>query len=415
MNMKKLLTLILLMSTIKMFSQTMYICQPSNYAEVNATSAGNMTYTSSGSVVSIGGLNYNVGDIDSLVFTKPEMTVYIAFTNGAASVTNHTGGLVRVIKNTNGHVALFSAASETGYMDEVKYIVSGSGSNNSLYIEGNYKLTLELNGVTLTNPDSAAIRVRCGKRIAVKLIDGTTNTLTDGTGNAHDACFWIKGHAEFDGTGTLNLIGNYNHAFKSGEYCLLKKGSGTINVTKALGDGMHCGEYFKMNAGTVNISGTHGDGVDADSLGNVLINGGSLVVTLDTITGKGIKCDSTYTQNGGTVTLTIPSGMLSAKGIDIGMNGYLNDGTINATVSANGSKGIKGDHNFTQAGGTITMNCTGGKDKLTDPNDPSKCYGIKLGGSWTKTGGTCSINTTSSVAAAIKDATTTYSGSGAAQ
>jgi hypothetical protein len=413
MNMKKLLTLILLMSTIEIFSQTMYICQPSNYTEVKSSSAGNMTYASSGSVVSIGGTSYNVGDIDSLVFTKPAMTVNITFANGAASVVNNTGGLVRVLKNTNGHVALSSGASDTGYTDEVTYTVSGSGNNNSLYIEGDYKLTLNLNGVTLTNPDSAAIRVRCGKRIAVNLVDGTTNTLSDGTVTAHDACFWIKGHAEFDGTGVLNMVGNYDHAFKSGEYCFLKKGCGTINVTKALGDGMHCGQYFKMNGGNVNISGTYGDGIDPDSLGNVQINGGTIAVTVDTITGKGIKCDSTYTQNGGGVTLNIPSGMLSAKGIDIGMDGYLNDGSINATVAANGGKGIKGNGSFTQAGGSIVMNCTGGKDKITDPTDTSKCYGIKLDKNWKKTGGTCAITILSGVTtAAIKDVSTTYDGSG---
>lgn len=413
--MKQLLTLILLLSAMQASAQKVYVCQPSNYTEVESAIAGDMTFSSSGDVLSVAGDNYNVKEIDSVVFTKPAMTVSIAFTDGAATVDNHTGGLVSVISNVNGHVALSSAANETGYADEVDYIVSGSGNNNSLYIEGDYKLTLTLNGVTLTNPDSAAIRVRCGKRIAVVLPEGTTSTLTDGTGSDHDACFWIKGHAEFDGAGLLNLVGNYKHAFKSGEYCMMKKGFGTLCVTQAVSDGIHCGEYFKMNGGTVGISGTLGDGVDADSLGNVLINGGYLSVTLGAVAGEGIQCDSTYTQNDGTVLISIPSAMLSAKGIDIGKNGYLNGGKISATVAANGSKGIKGDGNFTQAGGSIVMDCSGGKDKVTDPSDPSKCYGIKLDGNWTKTGGTCAITTTSTVSAAIKGSNGEFDGSGVAE
>jgi len=413
--MKKLLTFILLMSTMQLFAQTAYICQPTGYNSVPVSSVGDMTYLSGGSVVSIGGTNYNVSDIDSIVFSKPAMTVYVNFTNGAATIKNNTGGLVKTLRNTDGHVALYSYASDTAQAVEVNYIVSGSGNNNSLYIEGDYKLTLTMNGVTLTNPDSAAVRVRCGKRIAVQLVDGTVNSLADGNTYPHDACFWIKGHGEFDGSGTLNIVANNYHALKCGEYCMLKKGFGTINVTKAPGDGIHCGQYFLMNDGTVNISGTYGDGIDPDSLGNVVINGGSIAVTVDTITGKGIKSDSTYTQNGGTVTLTIPSAMLSGKGIDIGVNGFLNGGTITASAVANGSKGIKGDGNFTQTGGTISMTCSGGKDKITDPLDVGKCYGIKLDGAWKKTGGTCDIKITSTVTAAIKDGTTTYDGSGVAQ
>lgn len=410
--MKKLLTFILLISTIQLFGQTAYVCQPTGYQSIPASSVGDMTFLSGGSVVSIAGTNYNVSDIDSIVFNKPAMTVYVNFTNGVATVKNNTGGLVKTLRNTNGHVALYSYASDTAQAVEVNYIVSGSGSNNSLYIEGDYKLTLTMNGVTLTNPDSAAVRVRCGKRIAVQLVDGTVNSLTDGKTYPHDACFWIKGHGEFDGSGTLNIVANNDHALKCGEYCMLKRGFGTINVTKAPGDGIHCGQYFLMNDGKVNISGTYGDGIDPDSLGNVIINGGSIAVTVDTITGKGIKSDSTYTQNGGTVTLTIPSTMLSAKGIDFRISGVLNDGTITAVVTANGSKGIKGDGNFTQAGGTISMTCSGGKDKVTDPLDVGKCYGIKIDGAWKKTGGICDIKTTSTVSAAIKDGTTTYDGSG---
>jgi len=397
-------------------AQSMYVCQSTGYMTVPAANAGNMLYSNNGQTLTINNTSYPVTDIDSIVFTKPSMKVWITYNGTSATIVDATGGQVSVLRNKSGHVALSSAASETGNADEIEYIVSGASTNGSLYISGDYKLKLTLNGISLVNPDSAAIRVKCGKTISVNIADGTTNSLTDGKSNDNnDACFWIKGHAEISGGGTLNLTGKNKHAFKSGEYCQLKKSCGTINILSAPGDGMHCSEYFKMNGGTVTINNTYGDGIDADSLGNVLVNGGNLTITIDTITGKGIKCDSTYTQTDGNITLTIPSTMLSAKGIDIGKNGFLSGGSITATVSANGSKGIKGDGNFTMSGGTMTMTCSGGKDKITDPTDPSKCYGVKLDGTWSKTGGTCAISTTSSVAAAIKDATKTYGADGTAE
>ena len=397
----------------KINAQTMYVCQPTGYTAVSAANTGEMAYSSNGQVLTINKVSYNVADIDSIVFTKPSMKVWITYSGTSAKVVDATGGQVSVLRNNDGHVALSSAASDTGNADEIEYIVSGSTTDGSLYINGDYKLKLTLNGITITNPDSAAIRVKCGKTVTVNIADGTINNLTDGkTNDNNDACFWIKGHAEIGGAGTLNITGNNKHAFKSGEYCQLKKSCGIINVKSALGDGIHCGEYFKMNGGNVTITGTYGDGVDADDLGNVLINGGTLDITVDTITGKGINCDSTYTQTDGTVTLTMPSTMLSAKGIDIGGNGFLSGGSIIATVTANGSKGIKGDGNFTMSGGTMTMNCSGGKDKVTDPNDAAKCYGVKLDGIWSKTGGTCSISISSTVAACIKDASNTYGSDG---
>lgn len=409
-SMRKLITLFLLLAVIPVAAQTMYICRKGACTKVESSLTGDMNFTSGGTMLTVAGTSYDTGDIDSITFTKPVMQVKVIFSDGAVAVENNTGGLVSVIRQSGGHVALYSSATE----DKIEYIVSGSGSNNSLYIGGSYKLALTLDGVSITNPDSAAISVHTGKLVDLNLTDGTVNSLADGTVTDHDACLWLEGHAEVSGGGSLSLTGNYKHAMKSSEYMTLKGSTGTITVNSAVGDGIHCGDYFEMKGGTVNISDVKGDGVDADDSGLMTLSGGSLTVAVTAVNGNGLKCDSTYTQNGGALTVNISAAALSAKGINLTGNGFLNDGTMTMTVAANGSKGIKGDRNFTQSGGTITMNVTGGKDKVTDPTDPANCFGIKLDGTWTKTGGSCNITLGGSAKAAIKDATTTYDGSGVA-
>jgi hypothetical protein len=412
------MAIIMVCATLQAAAQTMYVCQPGKCTAVKSADAGDMTFSNGGQNFTIAGTMYTVGSIDSVAFSKPEMTVYITMASGSATVDNRTGGLVTVISNSRGHVALKSAADA----DEINYVISGSGSDNSLYIEGDYKLTLTLAGVQITNPDSAAIRVKSGKLVNLVIADGTTNKLTDAKTNDNiDACLWIKGHAEISGAGTLTLTGNNKHAFKSGEYCTLKSDfAGTITVSAAVSDAWHCSDYFEMDGGNMSLNAT-GDGVQVDSLvtdgknvsaGYIVVAGGTLTDNISSSDVAGMKCDGAMTQSGGAITVNIASTALSADGIKIGGSGTMSGGSYTATVAANGSRGITGDANYTMAGGTMTMTVSGGKDKVTDPTDARSCFGVKLDGTWKKTGGTVAISITSDVKAAIKDANNTYGANG---
>lgn len=91
------------------------------------------------------------------------------------------------------------------------------------------------------------------KRINIKVMTGTTNTLTDATSGSQKGCLYVKGHPEFKQKGTLNIYGNAKHGIKAGEYVSIK--NATINVLKAGGDGLNCTQYFLMESGELNISG----------------------------------------------------------------------------------------------------------------------------------------------------------------
>lgn len=242
-------------------------------------------------------------------------TVTITYNGTSATVTIPSAitNYVSCPSGSSSHVKLIQTSTTTSNPGEIIYQLSGSSDDGEFFMEGEYKATIQLNGLTLTNPDSTAIHIKNGKRIKVSMATGTENTLLDGTKNADSkGCFHCKGHTEFVGRGTLNVKSNFFHGIYSKEYIEVK--NCTINVTGAKKDAIHCQQYFLMTSGTVNITGPDDDGIqvelkeetstgqttdheDEDS-GNFYMTGGTL-----SITGHGgvcIKTDGTITYSGGT-------------------------------------------------------------------------------------------------------------------
>ena len=177
---------------------------------------------------------------------------------------------------TGADVVINSATTATEYT----YKVKGKSTDGSLTLFGSYKLTLVLAGIELTNAhDGPAINIQCGKRIDVKLMDGTVNTLADAAGGTQKAAFYFTGHVEFGGAGVLNVTGRTKHAISAKEEMKLKSSLGTINVLGAVSDGLHCGKgkvrnehnYFLMKGGIVNIAQVGSDGVSSDDYGTIKI------------------------------------------------------------------------------------------------------------------------------------------------
>lgn len=348
----------------------------------------------------------------------------IVFNGATAEVTVPTGitGVMKVVDGAN--VVIISTNTATEYT----YRVSGYSADGSLTINGSYKLTLQLDGLTLTNAHSGpAIDIECGKRIDVVLGEGTVNTLEDSPGG-HKGAFYIKGHAEFKGAGTLNVTGHAKHAICVKEYVELKKSLGTINVLGAVSDGIHCGKgeadpeknYFQMNGGTLNISGVGSDGVDTDDYGTVRIKGGAVSVnTGDYATS--LKADSIVSVSGGLVNLNVTGE--DSEGIRARWAVDISGGQVIATVSGNGSKGIKGKKmtdasayvknggNVSISGGNVTIFVTGG-DLADALGDVSHCMGINVDGDLTQTGGDVTITATGKDAytSHVKGVTTTSGG-----
>jgi len=386
--MKKVIPLIIsLLLAIAVQAQTLNVVVGSVTYQFPAEQAGEMTYAD-GTTLTILNKAFTLGDItkmyiDDTTVTDNQVGVVYSGTSAAVTVAGNVAQYITA-SVSGAHVNI---EQSTDLAQEITYKLSGTSTDGEFYMSGSYKATLELNGLTLTNStpvsSGAAIHIQNGKRINIKVVEGTTNTLTDAASGSQKGCLYVKGHAEFKQKGTLNVYGNVKHAIKAGEYITVK--NATINVKSAAGDGINCAQFFAMESGKVSISGTSDDGIQCDlegtestgettdhedeDSGNIYIAGGTLTIDVTATAAKGIKCEGDMQISGGSITVTTSgsgewdstdqetkaAACMSADG-SISISG----GELNLTSTGSGGKGIKCDDTLIISDGTVTVKTTGG-------------------------------------------------------
>ena len=146
-----------------------------------------------------------------------------------------------------GHVT-----ANHGSTKNICYVLSGTTSNGSFSVVGDKKYEVILNNVNITNPDSAALNLLSGKRAFVVLADGTTNTLTDGTGGSQKGALYCKGKLLFNGSGALSVTGNSNNAIHSADYIIFRKGN-NIYANSTANHGIKANDGVFINGGIINV------------------------------------------------------------------------------------------------------------------------------------------------------------------
>ena len=317
---------------------------------------------------------------------QSEYGVNVVYSDDTATVcVGDSASQYLTVTQQGAHVSIVQGSD---LASEITYNLSGTSTDGGFYMAGSYKATVELNGLTLTNVSAvysgAAVHIQNSKRINVKVVTGTENTLVDAASGSQKGCLYVKGHAEFKQHGTLNVVGNVKHAIKAGEYITLK--NATLNITSAVGDGISCNQYFLMESGTVNISGTDDDGIQCDldgntstgetedhedeDSGNIYIEGGGITVNCAAIAAKGIKAAGDIFISGEPVIDITTSGKgtwdeedqetTAACGISSDRNIDISGGTLTLTATGSGGKGMKCDSILTISGGDITVSTSGG-------------------------------------------------------
>ena len=324
--------------------------------------------------VSVGDNTFDVSEIDSITFWQPAEvevvtdTLFISYNGAEATVSpENVKGITATI---NGAAVTITNANTDR---EMCFVLSGESEEGSFTYEGTYKACIRLAGVNLQSTTGAALDIKCGKRIALELFDETANFLTDASSDlGQKAALYCKGHLEVSGGGELTVKGNITHAIKTKEYMLVKKTTGGIIVTGAAGDGIHAGQYFKMNGGSVSVSGVKGDGIQAEATqegdeddGQVIIKGGTLNVSVTERDVAAIKSDSLFTVSGGNIT--------------IGTTG-------------DGDKGFKSKADMSISGGEISITQSG--KYIVVNNDPGYVSSIKADGNLDISGGSVTIDNT---------------------
>lgn len=344
-----------------------------------------------GTSLTVMGKTFALSEIDNMYVDETAVTdgsVKVAYSDASAAITV-AGNIARflTITSSGAHVSIVQSADVAS---EITYTLSGSSNDGGFYNEGEFKATVELNNLTLTNQSAvfsgAAVHIQNGKRVKVKPLNGTTNTLVDAANGKQKGCLYIKGHAEFAQKGTLNVTGNTKHAIKTGEYISLK--NATINILGSASDGINCEQFFLMESGAVNITNIADDGIQCDientetgstgetteheneDSGNMYISGGTINIAVTGIACKGIKAEGNIVISGGDFTVTT-----SGKGkwdtddletkasscINSDANITISGGTLNLKSTGSGGKGIKCDSMLTISGSSvITIATTGG-------------------------------------------------------
>lgn len=389
---------------------------------ITASSAADETYSASSDsylLTVIGGASGEADD-DSLVFAstgdpsseddisntnfKGRITVTFSET-GDAAVTGDTYGYVTVdgnkvtVNNTGGQVLI--------------YELKGTTANGYFKVYGAKKQAIVLNGVSITNPDGAALNNQNKKRTFV-VVKGT-NTLSDGASASYTkegdedqkAVLFSEAQLIFSGSGLLT-VNALNAQEKSGiasdDYIrILENPTIKINAGSSAGHGLKGKDYVQLSNGSlvVSTSAPMKKGISTDDY--VLVEGGTHMVSVsggvaydeedaEYSGSAGVKADNYFAMTGG--SLTIKNSGNGGKGINAGSydfdeenhtvaDSYISGGTL--TISTTGrevndvsAKGIKigwvtkngsGEHakvtgnagNLLVSGGKIIVNSSGGE------------------------------------------------------
>ncbi len=374
-------------TAVQMNAQTFAIWSKGSAILATPAEAGEMVF--SGNQLSIGNLVLNYTDIDSMTYSEQNFDPLLVefayageqcYTRVPLALTDYL-----TIDKDGAYVTVTSTATAD---PEITYSLSGATQNGAFVQDGSYKCGIVLNGVSIASQRGAAFYVRNGKRIDIDLVHNTVNAFSDYATGLQDACFHVKGHPEFSGDGTLNITGNAKHAYKSGEYTLLKRSTGTINILSAPSDGMHIGQYFHQRGGRVNIrSGVLGDGIQVDTTndrtdelnGQILIDSGYVNIALNGDDCDGLKCDSALTITGGNITIATTG--RASKCINGNTDVIINANTMMPTLNLTASGGrlmvnadnkrsmcLKASGDFCFYAGSLTATNTGDKGRSIKVN-----------------------------------------------
>ena len=360
------MTLAFVLTTIGTTAQTLNVQQGSVTYAFTAN-GDDMNYTDDGQTLTIGGRSFAVSDITRITVDATSVTqntVSISYDGTSANVVIPGNVASYVTATVSGaHVAISQTNTDDVDGKEITYVMSGSSTDGGLTLDGSYKCSIQLEGVTLTNPSGAAISISNKKRIEISAKNGTVNSLTDGAAGSQTGCIYSKGQLQFQGKGTLNVSGMKKHAIKCGDYVTVK--NLTLNITSAVNDGISCNKYFAMESGQLTISGVGDDGIQAD-----------------------YESDDDKT------------GMTTKHEDENSSNAYIEDGTLTITTTANGTKCIKSENTVYVNGGTLTLNASGNVD-TSDSSDPSYVAAIGCE-KFVQNGGTITLNVKGAAGRGIK-------------
>ena len=248
--------------------------------------------------------------------------------------------------------------------DEGTYILSGSLSDGMVIVEAEDtdKVQIVLNGVSISNNQSAALYVRSADKVFVTTASGTENTL-EHNGSSYtaidenniDAAIFSKSDLTLNGEGTLTVTAQEGHGIVSKDDLVLT--SGTYVITSA-SHGLSGKDSVRIANGTYTIvsgkDGIHAQNKDDSSSGFVYLAGGTYTISAG---DDGIHAASNVTISDGKIDIT-----QSYEGVE-GLSIDIAGSEISVLASDDGINAAGGNDNSSSEG------FQGGDDQFASTED----------------------------------------------
>lgn len=340
---------------------------------ITASSAGDDTYKAASASYTLvvtseadeGAGSSSEDDISNTTFTR---MITVIYSGSTASITGDHYGYV---STSGANVTVNNTGTEN-----IIYKLTGSSTKGSFKLYSSKKQAILLDGLTLANPDGAAINNQSGKRTFV-MVEGANN-LSDGSSAAYSTSddedmkgvLFSEGQLVFSGSGSLTVTANNKQsksAIVSDDYVRVM-GNPTIKVTSgsSAGHGIRGKEYVQITSGELSVatSAAMKKGIGSDDY--VLVEGGKTDINVsggvaydsddsEYKGSAGIKADNYFAMTGGSVT--IKNTGAGGKGVSAGSydydsekhtlsDSYISGGTLDITTTGSesndvSSKGIK--------------------------------------------------------------------------
>lgn len=361
---------------------------------ISSSSTGLIGSSAGGSAnPGIGGSNDSPDTEEDDVVSLDGSETTITFSGTDATVTNDNGCL------TKGDKSITVTCSGNYYLQgtatDFQVIVSTAATDTG-------KVDLFLNGVSIKSSD-APIYVQNAEKAELHLVQGTTNTIEDGStrpqthtyNNKVDtakAAIYAKDDLSIKGSGSLTVKGNYNNGIHTSNDLKIKKSTGTLNVT-AKNCGLKGKASLTINGGNITVNAS-GDGIKSDEddatklaegKGFVMIAGGTITITsaFDGISASNtVQFTKDETTDEPTVKITAGGGQTclgNSTSSQSGRGGWGMMGGGNSCSPDSSMKGIKADSNIVIEAGKIDVS--------------SHDDGIHSDGNITVSGGFASVKT----------------------
>ena len=248
------------------------------------------------------------------------------------------------------------------------YRISGNLMDGQLIVDAGDKDDVHLifGGAGITCSNSAAVFVKNADKVIVTLEEGTENKLTDGAEYVYadsaadepDAAFYSKSDLTINGTGSLEVNGNFKNGLTGKDDLILISGNITVN---AVNDGIRGRDSLTVKDASVTVT-AGGDGMKSNNdedaqKGWILLENGAVQVDAGE---DGIQAETSMLVSGGTLNILSGGGSANGTSKTSGDFGGMRPGqqaqsSSDTSTDETSMKGLKAGNGIAVTGGTVTV------------------------------------------------------------